>query len=99
MQRYELPEYMAAGCMQVERGTGFAVGVGLWGFTGGRMCDGCPKFQGGKCPSYKELTSGRKQTAQPNAPTETVRQEAERLGISISEVRRRRRDALTPPNG
>lgn len=98
MQRYELAEYMDAGCMQVERGPGFAVGVGLYGFTGGRMCDGCPKFQGGKCPSYKELVSGRKQAARQIATAETVRQEAERLGISISEVRRRRRDALTTPN-
>ncbi len=91
MQRFEVAEYMAAGCFQVERGPGFAVGVGLHGFTDGRMCDGCPEFKEGRCPSYKELTRGL-------APTETVREEAARLGISISEVRRRRNGEVVTPN-
>ena len=91
MQRYELADYMIAGCMQVERGPGFAIGVGLWRFTDGRMCDGCPMFQMGKCPAYKILSHVEKKTEQLHSTTETVRQEAERLGTSISEVRRRRR--------
>ena len=79
MQRFEIAEYMAAGCFQVERGPGFAVGVGLHGFTDGRMCDGCPKFQHGKCDSYKELTRGlaQKKRDMPE-PTETVRSSAMR---------------------
>ena len=99
MQRFEIAEYMAAGCFQVERGPGFAVGVGLHGFTDGRMCDGCPKFQHGKCDSYKELTRGlaQKKRDMPE-PTETVREEAARLGISISEVRRRRNGNSETPN-
>ena len=88
MQRFEIVEYMAAGCFQMER---VAVGVGLHGVTDGRMCDGCPKFKDGRCPSYKELTRGLAQKKREIlVPTETVREEAARLGISISEVRRRR---------
>ena len=99
MQRFEIAEYMAAGCFQVERGPGFAVGVGLHGFTDGRMCDGCPKFKEGRCPSYKELTRGLAQRKRDAlAPTETVREEAARLGISISEVRRRRNGNSETPN-
>lgn len=99
MQRFEIVEYMAAGCFQVERGPGFAVGVGLHGLTDGRMCDGCPKFKEGRCPSYKELTRGLAQKKREMlAPTETVREEAARLGISISEVRRRRNGTAVTPN-
>ena len=59
MQRFEILEYMAAGCFQVEHGSpGLAIGVAFHGFTDGRMCDGCPKFNKGQCPSYKELTRG-----------------------------------------
>lgn len=95
MQRFELAEYMAAGCFQVERGPGFAIGVGLHGYTDGRMCDGCPKFENGKCPAYKTLMKGATQQKQMLAPTETVREEATRFGVSISEVRRRRRGCDT----
>jgi len=99
MQRFEIVEYMVAGCFQVERGPGFAVGVGLHVFTDGRMCDGCPKFKEGRCPSYKELTRGLAQKKRDMlAPTETVREEAARLGISISEVRRRRNGKEVTPN-
>ncbi len=93
MQRFELAEYIAAGCFQVERGPGFTVGVGLHGLTNGRMCDGCPKFKEGRCPSYKELIRGLAQKKRDMfTPTETVREKASRLGISISEVRRQRRN-------
>lgn len=99
MDRFEIVEYMEAGCFQVEGGPGFLVGVGLHGLTDGRMCEGCPQFRKGRCPSYKELTRCRAQKKRELlAPTETVREEAARLGISISEVRRRRRGCEVTPN-
>ena len=99
MDRFEIVEYIAAGCFQVERGPGFVVGIGLHGYTDGRMCDGCPQFREGRCPSYKELTRGRAQKKRELiAPTETVREEAARIGISISEVRRRRSGGEVTPN-
>ena len=96
MQRFEIYEYMEVGCMQVERGPMLIAGLGLHSLTDGKMCDRCPKFQHGKCESYKELTRSaaqRKREAVASIlPTETVRQESDRLGVSISEVRRRRRE-------
>lgn len=93
MQRFEVHEYMNADCMQLERGPMLIAGLELHSLTGGKMCDGCPKFNRGTCESYKELMrSARPAMKTPHVPQETVRQEAERLGVSISEVRRRRRD-------
>jgi hypothetical protein len=91
MQRFELHEYMEAGCMQVEEGPCLVFGIGLHGFTDGRMCDGCPEFRGGKCSAYKKLTRRLAQKTLDTAPVETVSEQAARLGVSISEVRRRRR--------
>ena len=53
---------------------------------------GCSYFNGGKCEAYRKLTIPAKAEAQQE-PMETVRETAARLGISISEVRRRRRSA------
>lgn len=92
MQRFELQDYLEARCWQLDRESGrFTMGLALHGHTNGQMCDGCPKFDKGSCKSYKILTLAKTLTA---VPTETVKQEAARLGISIGEVRRRR-NALT----
>ena len=56
MPRFELQDYMNAGCKQVERGPGFTIGVYVHKDTDGRMCDGCPEFKGGQCKAYKRLT-------------------------------------------
>ena len=58
--------------------------------TGGDPCTtGCAYFKGGTCPAYRKLNTPAKATA-GQEPQETVRETAKRLGISISEVRRRR---------
>ena len=61
--------------------------------TNGDPCTtGCAWFDNGKCPAYKALT---KPPVVPSSPQgETVRAAAQRLGVSISEVRRQRRGLL-----
>jgi hypothetical protein len=64
----------------------------VWEFTNGKVCDtGCHAFDNGKCAAYKKLT-----TVSPTVPIqeigETVKQEAARMGLSISEVRRQRKN-------
>lgn len=86
MNSYTMQQYLDAGCNQL--GIRDLVASALYNATGGKVCDtGCPYFKEGNCEAYKNLT--RRVTAKP-APTETVKQEAARLGVSINEVRRRR---------
>jgi hypothetical protein len=59
--------------------------------TNGRVCDtGCGEYNGGQCSAYRKLLTNVKPEI-GQEPGETVRQMAERLGITIAEVRRRRR--------
>lgn len=90
MERRSIDEYVSAGCAFYDNSRpAFAM---VWIATAGQVCDtGCAWFDGGKCPAYRNLTIPAKPAAQQE-PQETVRQTAARLGISISEVRRRRRE-------
>lgn len=67
-------------------------------FAKGSLCKtGCAYYEDGKCPAYRRMSGGTPNVATvPVVPiyTETVRQEAERLGVTIAEVRRRRRAAI-----
>ena len=65
--------------------------VGVYELTRGDPCTtGCAYYRGGACPAYRKLF--RPILAQMDKPeTETVAQQAERLGVSKSEIRRRRR--------
>lgn len=91
MRSYPMDDYVSAGCAFYENSRpAFAL---VWIGTQGRVCDtGCAWFNGGNCPAYRRLTVPAKPQAQQE-PQETVRETAARLGISISEVRRRRRAA------
>lgn len=91
MNRYSMDAYVSAGCAFYENSRpAFAV---VWIGTTGQVCDtGCAWFEGGKCAAYRKLTIPAKVAAQQE-PQETVRETAKRLGISISEVRRRRKAA------
>ena len=89
MNKYPLGEYLFSGCEFAN--TGKQAFVFMWAATDGKVCDtGCAWFDGGKCAAYRKLTIPAKPAAQQE-PQETVRETAARLGISISEVRRRRR--------
>jgi len=84
MKSYTGEEYIAAGCKEMH-GAMLAIHV----ITAGRICDtGCWAFDGGKCPAYRKLISFKGQSKAEIL--ETVRQEAARRGISISQVRRER---------
>lgn len=86
--RHEISEFMTTDCKLL---TPLPLFLGLHQATNGDPCTtGCAYFNGGKCPAYRKLTIPSKPEAQQE-PQETVRETAARLGISISEVRRRRK--------
>ena len=84
-------EYLDAGC---ELATPFILFVMIHQKTRGDPCTtGCAYYENGKCAAYRKLFMPAQ--TKPNTSTqqhgETVRETAQRLGISISEVRRQRR--------
>lgn len=86
MKSFTIEEYVAAGCPEMKHESMCAVHM----LMGGRVCDtGCHAYNNGRCRHYMQLTTGVA-PAVPKTYTETVRQEAQRLGVSIGEVRRRR---------
>ena len=101
MNRYELYEYVNAGCMYVEDSkfekASPHVGAALHGFTNGKMCDtGCPVYNNGNCAAYKKMTARYEVKTKPSPlpRIETVRNEAKRRGVSIKQVRRERREEM-----
>lgn len=92
---YSLPQYIDAGCLTLTRnGRLDAVGVVIHAATAGMPCNGC-FMQTTSCPAFKKLSGTVGAVSQPKVVyTETVRQEAARRGISLSEVRRQRSKRL-----
>ena len=87
---YSLPQYVAAGCLTLARdGKLDLIGAGIYGATGGMPCNGCFMSRTG-CPAFAKLRSASAVLTKAATPTETVRDEAVRRGISIGEVRRQR---------
>lgn len=85
MRSYSIQEYEVAGCKEM-RGAMLAI----HGITTGKVCDtGCYAFNEGKCLAYLRLTHFVT-PAENSITRETVRQEATRRCISISQVRRER---------
>lgn len=84
MDSYELEDYRKAGCKEFKNKSMIAVHA----LVGGKVCDtGCYAYNSGRCSAYKNLVNTR---VVAELPSETVRAEAKRRGISISEVRRQR---------
>jgi len=83
---FTIKEYEDAGCMQME----VPFGTALHEHMRGRMCDGCPKYNGSDCESLRKMRRPENKTLGSPAG-ETVREEASRRGIGIKEVRRQRR--------
>lgn len=91
MKPYDAAAYVEAGCQFAKESPPSFLLVYMG--TQHKVCDtGCAWFDGGRCPAYRRLTIPSKPAAQQE-PQESVRDTAKRLGISISEVRRRRRTA------
>ena len=87
-------QYVAANCELANRIDMF---VTVHTLTGGNPCTtGCAYYSGGKCRAHLVLNRKEPTVKAPVVPeySETVKQEADRLGVSISEVRRRRREAI-----
>lgn len=79
----------ADGCQLAEPAIVF---YGIHNATAGDPCKtGCAYFNDGKCPAYrKHHTDFKKPDGSPKAPEKTIKQWATELGISVSEVRRRK---------
>jgi hypothetical protein len=88
MKSYTIDEYKKAGCSEME----FPAMIAVHGITRGQVCDtGCHAF--GRCDAYQKLTSGLSidNKVIKELSTESVRDEAKRRDISISQVRRERK--------
>jgi len=85
---YTVQQYVDAGCMQMDE---LLLGLVIYRLTKGIMCKGCPKADQ-NCAALFILR--REEMVKPRAvtPSETVRDEARRRGVSIKQVRRERRD-------
>ena len=84
-------EYISAGCMQFEN---VLIGMALYNFTGGHICNECPKLN--NCSALRSIQAIHRDAgrAHPNHNGgETVREEAVRRNIGIKEVRRQRNAA------
>lgn len=92
MESYSVEAYQKAGCKLLAdemAGISGIQGSLVHGLTGGKVCDtGCHAFNLGRCSAYQNLVNDREVLV---APVETVRAEAKRRGISISEVRRQKK--------
>lgn len=95
MKSYSVREYIDAGCPEICS----RMYLALHEATDGRICDGCYLVLA--CQAYAKLTSVRPNTGFkiPAASgdckkvwSETIREEARRRGLSISEVRRQRKN-------
>ena len=97
MKGYSIDAYILAGCPEMR----LPIMRAVHAETGGCVCDtGCVSYAGGKCSHYKRLTTQSVEIVVPikseglplksSGPVETVREEAARRGISISEVRKQR---------
>lgn len=96
MKAGDLPHLLQYGDAGCELFQPFPMFVAIYDFTGGNPCNGCNYDLGGRCKARKALfppATKPAPTAEP--PVETVRAEAARLGVSISEVRRRRKAGNT----
>lgn len=85
MEYYSIQKYIDSGCPEIKDD----MGKHLWAHTRGKICDtGCVRFNDGSCKAYRNLVfKHKKQTI----GIETVRQEAKRRNISITQVRKQRR--------
>lgn len=89
MKSYNAMQYIDAGCTFAAK-TPIPF-LGVHGVTDGKVCDtGCAAFAGGMCPAYRKLSVPQAPKSLKTKQGETVREEATRRGLSISEVRRQR---------
>jgi len=83
IEPYSLTQYINAGCEILTRnGRLDSTGAYIYSATGGKPCNGCCAYN--RCAARAKLRGVEK-------AQETVREEAERRGLSIGEVRRQRK--------
>jgi len=85
---FEIKSYRDAGCTMLAVQKDAAAMTLVHEVTGGKLCDtGCAAFRNGNCAAYRRMIGGLPAQI---VHSETVKQEAARLGVSLSEIRRRR---------
>jgi hypothetical protein len=81
-------EFVSAGCGLSNPRILF---IAIYCETLGQPCNGCAyDTHGSRCAARASLFPPRPKAAPMTPPAETVREAASRLGVSISEIRRRR---------
>ena len=99
MANYDPADFALAGCSFVKEAPSQFIGV--FHITRGDICRECSWYDRGNCPAFVQLFRSRKPRSKapgdqaatvPSGPT--VREQAAALGISISELRRRRRQGV-----
>jgi hypothetical protein len=88
MTAFTLLQMSSAGCHQLQYITKRLEVVDGYKL---QLCEsGCPDYHDGTCPAYLELVSQRPLSDTNVIFSNTVAEEAKRLGLTKSEVRRRR---------
>ena len=83
-------DFIDAGC---ELATPLPIFLAIYSLSNGNPCKGCAYDMDGKCAARKALFKMENKRPQLQESEETVRAMAARLGISLSEARRKRRHA------
>ena len=96
MNSHTFDQYRLARCPQIVDDKYKVGNITLMPFlifqTKGKVCIyGCTLFDNGNCAAYKFLMSGQPFSTINPVSTETVRDEAARLNLSISTIRKIRR--------
>lgn len=92
METSEVVDFLAAGCEIAVRSPNLF--DGLFQATNADPCTtGCAYFEGGRCDAYRQILKKRNENKNNTIRSlgESVKDEAARRGISISQVRKERR--------
>lgn len=92
MSEKSIGDFLASTC---ELATPRNIFIAIYSMSNGNPCKGCAydEHQKGGCPAKRELFAKPSPRQLLQAAPETVRELAERLGVSLSEARRMRRTA------
>jgi hypothetical protein len=85
-----IAEHVLAGCQLAEP---LPIFVGIYSLSNGYPCKGCSYLEFEDCAAYHKLYPKGAPPEPATQQGETVREQAARLGVSISEVRRQRRQS------
>ena len=88
IQRIPVEAFVDAGCELIRP---FPIFLGIYSLSSGQPCAGCGYDHDGKCEAKRKILHAAQTKPEIQSPTETTREMAARLGVSLSEARRIRR--------